>query len=116
MRCPKCGFEQPDLTECGRCGVIVSRWRGGEPPQARPVRSAPATMPRPPASGTSRALLALALLAVVGLGVLILRGPRSRSQPPATTQAASEAPFAHGPGVTASALPVDIPVAPLPSY
>jgi len=26
--CPRCGFEQPDETECARCGVVFSRYRG----------------------------------------------------------------------------------------
>jgi hypothetical protein len=47
MICPKCGFEQPDSPECGRCGVLVDRYRG-------PALGASALrppVPPPPAAG-----------------------------------------------------------------
>lgn len=31
--CPKCGFAQPEGTECARCGVIFARLRQAQPPQ-----------------------------------------------------------------------------------
>ncbi|MGM0574328.1 MAG: type II secretion system F family protein [Myxococcota bacterium] len=26
MRCPRCGFEQPEDIECGRCGIVFAKW------------------------------------------------------------------------------------------
>ncbi len=26
MTCPKCGFEQPESPECGRCGIFVTKF------------------------------------------------------------------------------------------
>jgi Tfp pilus assembly protein PilF len=112
MRCPKCGFEQSEASECGRCGVIMNRWRAGEAPRTRP------TPPPPRRASSSRAgfaLLALGLLTTAGLGLLILRRPAASPRPPAASGAVSEAPVEPRPAVATTALPADPPAAPLPS-
>lgn len=44
MRCPRCGFDSPDETECLRCGVVFAKLR---PPESRPG-SVPAPEAPPP--------------------------------------------------------------------
>src|SRR5262245_1829347 len=116
MRCPKCGFEQPDASECGRCGVIVGRWRPDDAAGPRPVPRPPASgqIPRSASSGTGRALLMLGLLAAVALGFLIVRRPAHPAQLPASSATERGAPLEQRPAAP-SALAVDIPVEPLPS-
>lgn|GEM_PF-2380413 len=38
MKCPKCGFEQPEDIYCARCGVEVSKWRSGHVVKARLIK------------------------------------------------------------------------------
>ena len=41
--CPRCGFEQEQNEECGKCGIIISKYSdmGGNRPSANPQRSTP---------------------------------------------------------------------------
>jgi hypothetical protein len=43
IACPKCGFEQQENEECGKCGIIISKYSdmGGAAPRAIPQRTAP---------------------------------------------------------------------------
>ncbi len=43
IACPKCGFEQEKNEECGRCGIIISKFSDmrESPPPAIPQRTAP---------------------------------------------------------------------------
>jgi hypothetical protein len=34
MKCPKCSFDQPDGSECLRCGIVYSKYVPGESPHA----------------------------------------------------------------------------------
>lgn len=58
MICPKCGFEQPESSECMRCGVIVSRYKGpvlgGAPAHAEfpPPPPPPPSLPLTESAGT----------------------------------------------------------------
>lgn len=92
MICPRCGFEQPDAVECGRCGIVVERFR---PAPARPL-PAPAAVReevRETPASSRRSLLPglFVVLAVAGLfaaGYVRLQGPRQ--DPLATTLKASK--------------------------
>lgn len=37
MTCPKCGFQQAQAAECGRCGVIIAKAQQPQPPMAPPM-------------------------------------------------------------------------------
>ena len=50
MTCPKCGFEQPDSTDCVKCGIVIARYK---PSQA----AAPAYTPPPPEMSKSQAAI-----------------------------------------------------------
>jgi hypothetical protein len=41
MTCPKCGFEQPESTDCVKCGIVVARYKPSQ-------TAAPAYTPPPP--------------------------------------------------------------------
>ncbi|HKC13615.1 MAG TPA: hypothetical protein VKI41_16440, partial [Vicinamibacteria bacterium] len=64
MICPKCALEQPEAAECGRCGVIVARYRR---PVTSPSDNAPLETSKPPLrrGGRSIGLLEWLSLAVV---------------------------------------------------
>lgn len=73
MKCPNCGYEQPDgATECLKCQVIFSKWEtarardSGNP--APPV--SPAVEDRPAKSSAARLLVPAAVI-LVGLGFLL---------------------------------------------
>jgi hypothetical protein len=62
LTCPKCGYQQPQGTECRRCGVIFARLRSTRPAPARPQQ------PKKK-SGFFRAMrITVLLLVMFGLG------------------------------------------------
>ncbi len=66
ITCPKCGLNQPEGTECRRCGVIFARIRSTKPDSPAPVR--PTTLKKH--SGFFRAMrITVLLLVMVGLGL-----------------------------------------------
>lgn len=73
MKCPNCGFEQPEgLAECGKCQIFFAKFaakkaREAEPPAAPPPQPAPP--PKPPMSRLKLVLIALA--AVMALPYLL---------------------------------------------
>ena len=79
MICPKCALEQPEASECGRCGVIVARYRR---PVTSPSDKAPLEISKPPLRQGSRSiglLEWLSLAAVVALvTVWVVRRDRTR--------------------------------------
>jgi hypothetical protein len=77
MKCPKCGFEQEAVSECGRCGIVFERYR----PEGR-ISAKVADVPKvptgeKPAPGPFRRLFRLfrwlAFAAAVVALLLILR-------------------------------------------
>ncbi|MCB9729368.1 MAG: type II secretion system F family protein [Deltaproteobacteria bacterium] len=53
MECPRCGFQQADTLECGRCGIVFRKW------QARDDVPAGAAVPAPVPSAARAAGVAL---------------------------------------------------------
>lgn len=52
MHCPKCGFQQDDETECGRCGIIFARYHAASAPPPPAPKTAPG--PAQPSVGRFR--------------------------------------------------------------
>ena len=50
MTCPKCGFEQPQSTDCVKCGIVIARYK---PSQS----AAPAYTPPPPPMSKEQAAI-----------------------------------------------------------
>jgi thioredoxin-like negative regulator of GroEL len=66
VRCPRCGFEQPEAVKCARCSIIVARYRErGIRPSATRQAAAPAAGGRRP-DGKRASLTALALVIILG--------------------------------------------------
>src|SRR5512139_2887424 len=78
MRCPKCGFEQPDgLAECGKCGVVIAKaMRPAAPrPAASPSPSpAPAPMPTGDPAPVPDDAASPGVVVLIGLLLLVFAG------------------------------------------
>lgn len=70
MKCPKCGFENPDGAEdCRSCGIFFAKWRKMAEAKAAAGEPAPAAETAPPEStGRSRSVLGWLLPALLLLG------------------------------------------------
>ena len=53
MTCPKCGFEQPESTDCVKCGIVIARYKPSQTAQP----AAPAYTPPPPEMSKSQAAI-----------------------------------------------------------
>jgi hypothetical protein len=93
MKCPKCGFEQPDgRPDCQACGIIFTKWHGGGPPRHHAAAEPPPLPAGPPdiyepspepiaPASTPRAGLfpGLALLAAAGLAAWWINFSKGRA-------------------------------------
>lgn len=53
MTCPKCGFEQPEGTDCVKCGIVIARYKPAQTAQP----AAPAYTPPPPEVNKAQAAI-----------------------------------------------------------
>ncbi len=105
MICPKCGFEQPDSLECGRCGIVISRYRG-------PVVGA--AVPAPPAFTPAAPLLSPpspTAPAALGVGGSLYSGPEPALAAAGGTFYDGPAPVAAGGGTMFTGSMADGPIA-----
>ncbi|HEV8255164.1 MAG TPA: thioredoxin family protein [Vicinamibacteria bacterium] len=68
MVCPRCGHEQPEAPECGRCGIVVGKYRQADRPRpSTPVETSGAETSGTATSGAGGAVWAALLgCALVG--------------------------------------------------
>ncbi len=102
MKCPKCGFEQPQALECISCGIIIRKYN--EHPMRPPPGSVPETQsPKDTSSGLPVKSFAVALLSLIIIlyGAFdwwssrpVSHGPGVMAQDPPEQTAPSTAPFA----------------------
>jgi thioredoxin-like negative regulator of GroEL len=119
MICPKCALEQPEASECGRCGVIVARYRR---PATSASDKAPVERPEPPLRHGSRGIGLLEWLSLAAVVVLVtvwvVRRDRTRHAPEASlhtvargTSVAPSRPLVTGADWTPPPVPAAAPVA-----
>lgn len=87
MNCPKCGFQQPESSECLSCGIIFAKYRpdAAPPPAAERQPPAPAEVAEPspfrePIGGVGRILrVAAGLLCAANAIIMWLNGTGLRT-------------------------------------
>lgn len=88
MRCPSCGYEQPRVDTCVRCGIVVGKYRGRPAPAAERLPASRAAAEKP----FFGPWILVFALAVAAAGVFEARAKRSRATAPEPSRPSRAAP------------------------